>query len=182
MDATFDLNTFNMRRDPLDVSLSTGDMIRQHEYECDLQIAISEFGSIEAWRDHLNLVRRLDPDRKIAKAVESLIYNGHYSPHGTLSPRKKALILKDAPLAVYFISVAKNDGWSEERRRISEIQRKAIRAEKSSDRLLAYEHEAIYCLLPTYRYFGKLLIDQGIDTMLDEVIECFIEKYPDLLH
>ena len=34
---------------------------------------------------------------------ESLIYNGHYSPHGTLSPRKKALILKDAPLAVYFI-------------------------------------------------------------------------------
>ena len=180
MDTTFDLNTFNIKRDPLDVTLSTGDMIRQHEYECDLQIAIAEFGSIEAWRAHLNLIRRLDPDRKIAKAVESLIYNGHYSPHGTLSPRKKALILKDAPLAVYFISVAKNDGWSEERRRISEIQRKAIRAEKSSDRLLAYEHEAIYCLLPTYRYFGKLLIDQGIDTMLDDVIECFAEKHPDL--
>ena len=90
------------------------------------------------------------------------------------------MILKDAPLAVYFISVAKHDGWSEERRRISEIQRKAIKAEKSSERLLAYEHEAIYALLPTYRYFGKLLIDQGIDTMLDDVRECFAEKYPDL--
>lgn len=77
MDTTFDLNTFNIKRDPLDVTLSTGDMIRQHEYECDLQIAIAEFGSIEAWRAHLNLIRRLDPDRKIAKAVESLSYSGH---------------------------------------------------------------------------------------------------------
>ncbi|MEI7607541.1 MAG: hypothetical protein WCJ64_09160 [Rhodospirillaceae bacterium] len=180
MDATFDLKTFGIKRDPLDVTLSIGDMIRQHEYECDLQIAISEFGSVEAWRDHLNLTRRLDPDRKIAKAIESLIYNGHYSPQGTLSPRKKALILKDKNLAVYFISVARHDGWSEERRRISEVQKMAVRAEKTSDRLLAFEHEAIYYLLPTYRYFGKLLIDQGIDTMLDDVVEFFAEKHPDL--
>ena len=132
-------------------------------------------GSIEAYNRFVTLERQLDTDRALARSIVSLFRRGHYREVGHLSRHDKQRILQDREITAYFISVAKSgeDGWREEQLRIIAHQRAAGRSHDLTQRLQAFEQEAIYHMIPQWRAWGLQLIQADAVPELDEFVRSY---------
>lgn len=139
----------------------------QWEAECLWPDIIAEHGSVEAWLADCRQRRRADGERRMARLIMMLMTDGAGRPQGTLRPPERSRMLANRPLAAFWFSVISatgDDGFAEERRRIRDRQRQAMRAVEPEGRMEAMEAmeaEAIKALMPTYRVWGKALIDAG---------------------
>lgn len=159
--------------------MTPGELMRQHEFECEMRIGVDEHGSVKAWADHLFKQRQEDPDRKIARRIMGMLSSGKRSIPGVPLYPKKKMILEDNELGMFFCCVAKFDGWHEELERVRKVQLDASTKLHSIERLLILEDEAIYSLIPQYREWGRILIDQNADTGYEKAVADFLVANPD---
>ncbi len=139
------------------------------EAQCLWPDILAEWGSHEVWQAECRRRRGADDDRRMARLIMMLMSNGAGRPQGTLRPPERSRLLLDRPLAAFWFSVvgAGDDGFAEERRRIRDRQRQAMRAVEPDERMAAIEAEAIKSLMATYRAWGRALIDAGAVTDKD---------------
>ena len=165
--------------DRLIVPMSRGELMRQHEFECERRAGIEQFGSDEAWRNHLNKKRVSDIDRKLARIITGILKRSRSSIDGSRGFPNDKFILRDIELSNFFCSVAASDGWLEERERVEAIQRAAAEKIYSHERILVLECEAIYSLIPQYRGWGRYLMDKGIDTGYAAALTSHQARHPE---
>ena len=115
--------------------------------------------AIQEW-----LARRRDTD--IARSMRRLFHESGAKPSGWCSRRDKAVVMADAELAAFLKSVATAgpDGWREEIDRVRLRQVKAARKRGGRPDGVgapALSLAAIVDLLPTWRAWGRMLIDAG---------------------
>ncbi len=113
-------------------------------------------------RDWLALRRDID----IARSVRRLFHESGIKPAGWCSRYHKAVIMADAELDAFLKSVAMAgpDGWREEIDRVRLRQVKAARkrgGKPDGFGAPALSLAAIVGLLPTWRAWGRMLIDAG---------------------
>lgn len=95
----------------------------------------------------------MNADMSVALVVGSLFRDcPPHKPVGTiLWPGKRNLLLADKALGAYFASVVEADGWNEERVRVGTCQ-------EAGDPMNV---RAIAAMLPTWRHWGRMLMDAG---------------------
>ncbi len=101
----------------------------------------------------------MTPDMKLALVVAALFRDcPPHKPVGTLMWEAQAdRLAADRPLAAYFASVAEADGWAEERIRMA-AKLKDTPPEERGDPMNIYD---IHAMLPTWRAWGRVIIDYG---------------------
>lgn len=110
------------------------------------------------------LARRRDID--IARSMRRLFHESGAKPSGWCSRHDKAVVMADAELAAFLKSVAAAgpDGWREE---IDRVRLRQVKATRKRGRrpygvgASALSLAAIVGLLPTWRAWGRMLIDAG---------------------
>jgi len=105
---------------------------------------IAEHGSIDAFLAGCRERRSADAEMRMARVVIALMREAPGKPRGTLRPPERGKLLADRPLAAFFSSVAAagDDGWRE-------------------TNPIAADCYAIKALLPTWRQWGRVLLEAG---------------------
>jgi hypothetical protein len=102
----------------------------------------------------------MNPDLQLALIVGSLFRDTPAKPQGTLLwPGKWDLLMADKPLAAYFSAVIDGgpDAWRQERALLAK-RLTGIPPDQRGDPMNVY---AIKAMLPTWREWGRMIIEAG---------------------
>lgn len=117
-------------------------------------------GSVEAWRDGHSPRLSADRELKLARIIALMMEVAPGRPRGVIRHQKhRDMLLADTALAVYWASVVLGGeaAWDEERQRNRDYQR------QSGDwKCRVSPAYVIRDLLPTYRAWGRMLIEGGV--------------------
>lgn len=107
----------------------------------------------------------MDPDDRLARAVRELFRDGFRSRRGMCRPHARRVIDSDPELSAFLASVERggDDAWEEEYSRIRRRQRQQREELGLRDDGLggtpSLSSTAIIALLPTWRAWGRMLLE-----------------------
>lgn len=133
-------------------------MERQRE---GLAAMIALHGGLEDWFAECRARKAADPEHQMAWSV--LRFLRLRGDAGPLAGRAvdRARLATDPALHAYWQSVAQGgpEAWTEERLRVKAVEEHALQSGDPKERMLGLDVNAVKSLLPTYRAWGRMLLD-----------------------
>lgn len=126
-----------------------------------LRKLIGFHGGLERWFAACRARRGADADYQLARIIARLLRTGGDPGPLRLSSGDRDRLAADPALDGFWRSVAEAgpDGWREERQRVRATERQAREVADPQARLLMLDVHAVKSLLPTYRAWGRMLLD-----------------------
>jgi len=128
------------------------------------QVLIDLHGGLQGWLDACRVRKATDKDYGLARAIVRLLGRGGSERCAGLMAGERRRLNADPDVAAYWQSVedAGDDGWREERERIRNVERLATKTNSEHGHLLMLDVYAARSLMPTYRAWGRILIEAGL--------------------
>lgn len=125
------------------------------------QALIDLYGGLDGWHDACRARRAADPDYQLARIIVRLLRAGGDPGLLRCRPGDRDRLADDPELEAFWQSVAQAgpDGWREERQRVRATERQASETADPRTRSLMLDVHAVKSLLPTYRAWGRMLLD-----------------------